>query len=59
MNHLQDDFNLVCDNIEIPRYVLPKYNTSNRLNFEKYYDKEKEIVNRIFEEDFYRFGYEF
>ena len=57
---LQDDFNLVCDNIEIPRYTLPMYNTSNHLNFEKYYgDKEREIVNRIFEEDFYRFGYGF
>ena len=57
---LQDDFNLVCDNIEIPRYELPKYNTSNHLNFAVYYgEKEKDIVKGIFEEDFYRFGYEF
>lgn len=55
---LQEDFNLVCDNINISRYTLPKYNTSNHLNFAVYYgEKEKDIVRRLFEKDFERFEY--
>jgi len=55
---LQEDFNLVCDNIKIPRYKLPKYNTSNHLNFASYYgEKQKDIVRGLFEKDFERFEY--
>tara|TARA_B100001109_G_C18753171_1_gene422392 strand:+ start:83 stop:640 length:558 start_codon:yes stop_codon:yes gene_type:complete len=56
--NLQDDFNIVCDNINIERYVLPNYNTSQHDNYTQYYNsKEKEIVKDIFSEDFENFGY--
>ena len=55
---LQDDFNIVCDNINIERYVLPKYNTSQHNDYTQYYNsKRKEIIKDIFSEDFERFGY--
>ena len=55
---LQEDFNLFCDNIEIPRYTLPHYNTSEHKSWEHYYTKElKEFVYGIFQVDFDRFGF--
>ena len=56
--NLQDDFNIVCDNINIERYVLPNYNTSQHDNYTQYYNsKEKDIIKEYFSEDFENFGY--
>jgi len=55
---LQDDFNLFCDSIGIPKYILPKYNVSKHEHWETYYsDDDKKLVYGIFKEDFDRFGF--
>lgn len=42
---LQDDFNIVCDNINIERYVLPKYNISQHNDYTQHYNKQKRKRN--------------
>ena len=57
---LQDDFNIVCDNIKIPRIQLPHLNKSNHEPYEKYYsDETRELVARKCKKDIEYFGYEF
>ena len=72
--NFQEDFDNICDRIEIPRETLPHANRSDdflqwpwrlpsvfqRKNYMEYYDnKTKEIVAEAFKEDIEYFGYEF
>ena len=55
---LQDDFNIVCANIGIEPYILPKWNVSTHEHWEYYFDKKmKEQVYDLFQEDFQRFDF--
>ena len=57
---LQDDFNIVCANIGIEPYILPKFNVSEHNEWKSYYtDDSEKLVNEIFQDDFETFNYDY
>jgi hypothetical protein len=65
--NLKEDFNIVCDKIQIPRPKLiiqntnlSTYNTVYDRDYTEYYDEEtREIVAEVFAKDIEYFGYKF
>ena len=59
--NLQNDFNIICDTINIERKILRHENKSRKNNnYRDYYDDEtKSIVENWFKADIEYFGYEF
>lgn len=57
---LQEDFDLVCDKLNISRRTLPHTNKSTATDYKDYYDNEtREIIAQKYATDIEYFGYEF
>jgi Sulfotransferase family len=59
--HLQDDFNVLCDRLGKPRQALPHLNASQRQwSYRQYFDLEtRKLAEVMFADDITTFGYEF
>ena len=58
--NLEKDWELICIEIGITPYKLPKFNVSDHNEWKSYYtDDSEKLVNEIFQDDFETFNYDY
>ncbi len=59
--NLQEEFNIICSKLNIPKMNLPQVNINlNKQPYQKYYTSEsKELISSVFEKDIKQFNYKF
>jgi hypothetical protein len=58
--NLQNDFNIVCKELNLPEHQLPVLLKTNRKPYSYYYSPDtKKVVEEIYQEDIDRFKYQF
>ena len=58
--NLEKDWELICKEIGITHYKLPKFNVSEHNEWKSYYtDDSEKLVNEIFQDDFEVFNYDY
>jgi hypothetical protein len=60
LERLQEDFEKVCDQLDLPRHKLRRKNRKFHWNYKRYYDHEtQKLVTDYYAKDIDAFGYQF
>lgn len=60
LENLNDDYKIICNQLDIEYKQIVKSNTSTRNTYTEYYNsKTKDIVFNLFKNDIIRYGYEY
>ena len=59
--NLQEEFDIICKKLNIPKIILPHVNKdSSKESYKNYYTSESmELINKAFEKDIKQFNYKF
>ena len=60
VEYLENDWSVICQEIGIEPYKLPKFNVSEHKESKSYYtDESEKVVRKIYQDDFETFNYDY